>query len=385
MKRLCRLISFLTFLVSCFLCSGCWDYRGLNQLTIVAGFTLDEAPDGGFLLSMEIIDASSSGKTPISSKLIQSKGNTIADAVYNAGTQFYNNVYFGNADVLILSNSLVAKTGLYDLIDPLMRDNGMRDNLVVLVSGEETAYQLITPAEEEDVISFNIKDKIINNRSAVTVTRSKELYEIYGILSRQTSDLVLPVIRFNHPEEKKLVLDGLKLFRSNRLAGELPQDQMQTYLLAVESLKGGGYVLEKAGENGEVARVTVAIRSSKPQLAYAYENGRLKYTLHICLQTSAVEYNAEAFAVYQNDTKGVRKLQTDLEESISDSVQTLIQTYLQQHAEPADIFGFADAVYYKDPALWKQLKSDWSTHYRNAEVTVHCSVQVYDTGLIKRH
>ena len=91
-------------------CSGCWDYRGLNQLTIVAGFALDEAPDGGYLLSLEIISASSDESDASATKLIQSEGETIADAVYNIGTQFYNNVYFGNTDVLILSRSLVEKT-----------------------------------------------------------------------------------------------------------------------------------------------------------------------------------------------------------------------------------------------------------------------------------
>lgn len=194
MKRFSH--AFLAFAAACFCltCSGCWDYRGLNQLTIVAGFALDEAPGGGYLLSLEIISASSDESDASATKLIQSEGETIADAVYNIGTQFYNNVYFGNTDVLILSRSLVEKNGLYNLVDPLLRDNGIRDNLVILISGEQTAYELLTPQENENtVISFDINNKILNSKKSVTVTRSKELYEIYGILSRQASDLRFPL------------------------------------------------------------------------------------------------------------------------------------------------------------------------------------------------
>ena len=161
MKRFSH--AFLAFAAACFCltCSGCWDYRGLNQLTIVAGFALDEAPGGGYLLSLEIISASSDESDASATKLIQSEGETIADAVYNIGTQFYNNVYFGNTDVLILSRSLVEKNGLYNLVDPLLRDNGIRDNLVILISGEQTAYELLTPQENENtVISFDINNKI---------------------------------------------------------------------------------------------------------------------------------------------------------------------------------------------------------------------------------
>lgn len=181
--------------------------------------------------------------------------------------------------MLILSRSLVEKNGLYNLVDPLLRDNGIRDNLVILISGEQTAYELLIPQENENtVISFDINNKILNSKKSVTVTRSKELYEIYGILSRQASDLALPVVRFNNPDEKKLVLDGLATFRGERLAGALREEQMQEYLLLVESLSGGGFVLREPGEASEESVITIAIRQSKPSLKYEY--GRLRTYVH---------------------------------------------------------------------------------------------------------
>ncbi len=370
-------------------CSGCWDYRGLNQLTIVAGFALDEAPDGGYLLSLEIISASSDESDASATKLIQSEGETIADAVYNIGTQFYNNVYFGNTDVLILSRSLVEKNGLYNLVDPLLRDNGIRDNLVILISGEQTAYELLIPQENENtVISFDINNKILNSKKSVTVTRSKELYEIYGILSRQASDLALPVVRFNNPNEKKLVLDGLATFRGERLAGALREEQMQEYLLLVESLSGGGFVLREPGEASEESVITIAIRQSKPSLKYEYGGSGLTYTIEIEVVASAVEFNTEAFKIYRNTENDLQKLEKRLEESISASLENMISEYLEDcggEKDPPDIFGFADAIYYKDPELWESVRDHWPELFRNARFDVSCRLIINDTGLIKRH
>ena len=152
-KYIYRFSAFLAAVCWCLTCSGCWDYKGLDQLTIVAGFALDQSPEGGYLLSLEVIDADSvESQSAASSKLIQSEGKTVADAVYQIGTQFYNNVYFGNAEILILSRPLVEEKGLYDIIDSLLRDNGIRDNLTILISGEKTAHELITPKEEATMI-----------------------------------------------------------------------------------------------------------------------------------------------------------------------------------------------------------------------------------------
>ncbi len=385
--HLCRIFASVILLCSCVLCGGCWDYRGLNQLTIVAGFALDEAPDGGFLLSLEIISADSAGNDSAESKLIQSEGDTIADAVYNLGTQFYNNVYFGNADVLVLSNKLIEKIGLYDLIDSLLRDNGMRDNLIVLVSGEETAYELITPTEDSTVISFDINNKILNNKKAVTVTRPKELYQIYGILSRQVSDLALPVIRFDDSEEKTLLLDGLAVFRENRLTGYFAAENMQYYLLMVEPLNGGGFVHTEKLDEKETAEVTVGIRRSTPNIKYEYKDSHLKYTIDIDLVIAAVEFNTEAFKLYPNTEKGLQKLNFQLEQNLSESIRNMIYDYIDTNSENdlPDIFGFADAIYYKDPDLWRKLKSEWPELYKNASFDVQCSMIINDTGLIKHH
>ena len=361
----------------------------MNQLTIVAGFALDEAPGGGYLLSLEIISASSDESDASVTKLIQSEGETIADAVYNIGTQFYNNVYFGNTDVLILSRSLVEKNGLYNLVDPLLRDNGIRDNLVILISGEQTAYELLTPQENENtVISFDINNKILNSKKSVTVTRSKELYEIYGILSRQASDLALPVVRFNNQDEKKLILDGLATFRGEQLVGAFREEQMQEYLLLVESLSGGGFVLREPGEASEESVITIAIRQSKPSLEYEYGGSGLTYTIEIEIVASAVEFNTEAFKIYRNTENDLQKLEKRLEESISASLENMISEYLEDcggKQDPPDIFGFADAIYYKDPELWESIRDHWPELFRNARFDVSCRLIINDTGLIKRH
>ena len=60
---------------------GCWNYRLLEDLGIVAGVAIDKGTDDKFELTMEIADAKSGKERMVDSHIIHSSGNTIFDAV----------------------------------------------------------------------------------------------------------------------------------------------------------------------------------------------------------------------------------------------------------------------------------------------------------------
>lgn len=166
------------------------------------------------------------------------------------------------------------------------------------------------------------------------------------------------------------------------------KNRCQEYLLLVESLSGGGFVLREPGEASEESIITIAIRQSKPSLEYEYGGSGLTYTIEIEIVASAVEFNTEAFKIYRNTENDLQKLEKRLEESISASLENMISEYLEDcggKQDPPDIFGFADAIYYKDPELWESIRDHWPELFRNARFDVSCRLIINDTGLIKRH
>lgn len=378
-----RVVSLLTVVCIATACCGCWDYRGVDELTVVAGFALDESENGTILLSLEVLDASSSEDNTASSKLVQVEGKTIADAVYNINTQFYKNIYFGNADVAVLSHTLVEKVGINNLVDPLIRDESIRDNLVILVSKEDTAYQLITPPEDKKTImSFDINNRILDGRQSNMAIKPKELYDIYGILARGASDLTLPAIRFDSKENNSLLLDGFAVFKDDELAGFYEDKDMPFYMIAVDPLTGGGFVYEK---NEDIV-VSLGIRRSEQNIRYEKQGDVFTFHIDVQMTVSATEYSSGALEEYSGKEKELQRLKQELEEYLEKEIKRIVTEYQNGDFSDRlpDIFGFANAVYYNDPALWEEVKDDWPSYLASATVEVPCKITINDTGLIKR-
>ena len=62
--------------------AGCWNYREINDLSIVAGVAIDIAENDQYELTVELVKTKSSGKqTEIISEVVSKKGKTIFDAI----------------------------------------------------------------------------------------------------------------------------------------------------------------------------------------------------------------------------------------------------------------------------------------------------------------
>jgi spore germination protein KC len=121
MKSRCRYILLVVVLAAnTMLLSGCWNYREIDKLAIVAGVAIDrEQETNRFLMTTEIIDLKSSGKeVEIKSQKIDTEGETIFDAVRNMIKISAKRLYWSHLKVIIISQD-IAKEGVVQVIDLL--------------------------------------------------------------------------------------------------------------------------------------------------------------------------------------------------------------------------------------------------------------------------
>ena len=128
-----KMIRILTTLFLCVCLTSCWDYKGLDELTFVAGIAIDEAEGGaGYRVSFEVIDTQVSMKEgEMRSILVESEGMTIYDAIYKTNKQLYHYLYFGNTELLVISHQLAEKEGLKPILEGFLRDASTRDTMLV--------------------------------------------------------------------------------------------------------------------------------------------------------------------------------------------------------------------------------------------------------------
>ncbi|WP_446692492.1 Ger(x)C family spore germination protein, partial [Ruminiclostridium cellobioparum] len=122
---------------------GCWDYREINQMSIVSGAAVDKTPDGKYKLSIEIIDLKSGGKEAhVHSKKLECYGESLFDAIRNSIKISSQMLYWGHTEIIIISKD-VAKEGILPIIDLFSRDAEPRLSIDILISNEDTAEKIL--------------------------------------------------------------------------------------------------------------------------------------------------------------------------------------------------------------------------------------------------
>ncbi len=111
------------------LCTGCYDYNELNDLEIVSAMVVDYE-EGEYVVNIEVLDTSDAADK--GSYFLKGKGKTLSEAM--------NDVYFGSSSTpfyshmktLIVSDT-VAKNGIEDFLDFLLRDTRIRKDFYMFV------------------------------------------------------------------------------------------------------------------------------------------------------------------------------------------------------------------------------------------------------------
>jgi len=359
--------------------TGCWDYRGLNELTIVAGVAVDQGQDGqGVALTFEILDLNAENAQQPGSLLLHTTGGTIAEAVYDAYAKLHGNLYFGGIEVVVVSRAMAEQTGIQSLMDFLIREEGVRNSLHVVVAATDTAAELLRPGEEsgaeehQRIFSAALSEGL--SRRQRGTSHAKAAYEIRHILAANTTNLALPIIAPAEADDRPFQLDGMALFTGDQMTGMLDQEDMDIYLLAGTRLGDRAFPVEMDHPDGGADRVILANRRSRPRLAFTRAGDGLSFHLDISMTAHVAQMPAGWGAV---DQAAIRKIERTAGEAFSRQVLELID---RQREASYDIIGMAEAVQNVAPRLWNEINPDWDRLLKESEVTVQVRVQIQNTG-----
>jgi len=386
MSRVIKRISkrIMCLILVCFLSfsfTGCWSYRGLDTITIVSGMAIDMDESGeNYKLTFETVDLSKPIKqTGLKSKIIESQGRTILDAIRNARKIPTGKLYFGNMPIVIVSKEIAEAGGVEDIISWLLRDVEPRETIRIIVSKKKTAGEIFTLSKKnESVLSYDILNTIQSDHMITASTIDMQIFQAYNAMNGEGIPLMLPAICCREsngtlsPE-----IDGIAVFKDKKLVNFLTPTEARYYLIVMGKIKGGVLTFDIDGD-GKFDTL-YEITDNKTKNSFEYKDGQLKlkicHDIHVTLSELTLKdldvMNTEQVKNFTNVTQQL------IEQSITDLVkksQTIYQT---------DIFGIGSMVYKKKPKLWKELKPNWEEVYKNMEVEVETKVELLSTASIK--
>lgn len=356
--------------------TGCWNYREINDIYIVAGIAIDrDMASNLYDVSAEIITTKqSNGEQSTIPERLETKGETIFSAVRDMIKFSARKLYWSHATSIILSEDMATQS-ILPVLDWVARDQEPRLAMNVFISKEQTAKEILEAKcmSSPEINSFEL-DVMTTENGDLIETPVISVYELINQLAIPKTHLVIPAIEISSNKGKPTnILSGGAIFNNDKLAGYLNQDEMLPYLFIINKVKGG--LLDISVDNNSNDKVTLEIFKSNTRVQPDYANEELEFNIEMKVDVSIGEINSTFDYISEPGRLTLKKL---AEESLNSKLKNLIKKVQQEYG--LDIFGFGNTIRQRDPEIWKKIENDWDQLFKELKVNIKSEVNIRNSG-----
>lgn len=358
----------------CLALTGCWNYRRINELTIVAGIAIDRPDSGdGFKVSFETIDFSKSlSENTVSTKIISSEGNTIFDAFNKTKDNAVSDLYFANMQLICLSEQIVKDEGLVNITDGIMRDSDIRESVCIIIAQGTSAYRIITPDEGESrIVSYEISD-LVDDAADKTSAHKIGVYRTYNQI-KDGLCFTLPAFSI---DEGKTAISGMTVFSGDNMLGFIDYDNIAFYQFASNNFRTGIFSFPLTDNN--IFDCSINILDSNTKISYdKRDDGTLSF--HIAVKTKgAVKEIMDDFDILNDDNR--EYFRQRFSEYVCGGVYNFVN--MMRCERGIDILNFENLIYRSDRGYYGQIADRCRDMVMNAEVSVSAELVLTNSGFI---
>jgi spore germination protein KC len=382
--------TFLPFLFAVMtLITGCWDRKEVNNLSVIMAAGIDKAGEKNIELSVQVYNpraagggqqqgmsqSSSSGGGGIGQTIVRSEvGSNIADAMSKLQEKLPRQIFWGHGEIFIIGEEL-AKSGLRDHIDFILRSPEIRDNANILIS-KGPAKRVLTLQMPLERDSAEMLQNLTDLRLGITTT----ITDLSQMLVGRAGAAVLPIVKYSQSEEKEgepvkiSYLRGAGILKKDKLIGFIDDDLTRGVMwIRNEIDKATVTVIPEQTESGFVsARLIRSQTKLIPRI-----NGD-EWTITVKSEAEGDMIQNTTFVDYSKPELA-KRLEKDFSKQIDAKIAAAVAKV--QKKMNADIFGFAQAFHRKYPKEWNLVKDKWDEKFPQVKVTFETDVRIERHGL----
>lgn len=376
-KRITLLI--LLLLMSSIWVTGCWNYREVDKLAIVAGVAVDKGTNNDYRVTTEIIQIGEGKDSKITSKTITAEGKNMFDAVRNMIAITGKRLYWSHAKVIILSQE-IASEGVKKVLDWYNRDSETRADVYILISGGASAEEILKGQATTGEIKSFVLDEMIKNQDSLNKAPKTDVLQFDNDLQAEGISPKAPVINLKQMDGKEVPqIMGTAIFNKDKLLGFLNSEETKALLFIKNEIKGG-LLIEDTPKEERFTPVSLEIFRSKTQVKpVVYEDNTIEINLEINTTVGLDEIDGTENLI---DNEGRIKLEQNAENTLKERVQALITKMQSQYG--VDIFGFGTKLREDNIQEWNRVRNNWEETYRNLKVNIITKVHVRNSGLLSK-
>ena len=210
----------ILLILSVFLLSGCFDYKELNDMSIVSSIGIDYNK-GKYNVYLEITKSSKDGSsTEIETSLLTGESSNITDAFNNAKNKSDKLVYMEHVELLVLSKNIGDK-GISEVLDYIIRDTTINNNyfMVICDNPNEMLSKKIDNKSASEVI-LNTMNYYLEN------TTLEDVDIVASHIINAKEDIALPYVYW---EDENIGFEEIAYFNGDKIAGYI-NNKMYSFL-----------------------------------------------------------------------------------------------------------------------------------------------------------
>lgn len=409
--------------------AGCWDRREIPDLSINTALGIDRIVVEGrpkFLVSVVSIrvtaadgGAGGGGGTTAPRAgnrgvVLSMEGDTIYDAVRNMALRFSRQLFLSHTMVVVIGEE-TAQGGINEIMEFCHRQKDLRERTWMVVCEGLARDALQVVPEFEGFISMEMLKLLDKNRPRVSKTEQADLFQVsYSLLTpgleaalpnmklfippetsspvRRKEDIVLPQGEGGSPagvpgtgegggeevlaQNKTFVFSGAAVFRGDRMAGRLDEEETQG-LQFITGRAGGGVIPFAFG--AEETNSSFLFRRTKAKINPVVNgDGTLTFEVRIKGEGELIEQNDAAIDLSPEDIKQAEAL-------ISQEVERrCLKAAARAQELGSDVFGFGNKLHRTKPKVWKEVKDQWESVFPTVKVSVQADMKTEHLGIINR-
>ncbi|MEN6325642.1 MAG: Ger(x)C family spore germination protein [Syntrophomonas sp.] len=376
MKRIKILFLAFSICIHGVFSTGCWNYREVDDVSIVAGVAIDQGVNKKYQVTVEIVQTSGGRESKTTSKLLTMEGNSILDAVRNGISLSGKDFYWSHAKVIIVSRK-IAGEGMVKVTDWLSRDPETRLDVHLLISKEDSAKKILEgKSMTVEVKSFELDD-ILKNQKNLFKAPQIEIWEFTNNLAEEGISAITPSTNLEKENGADVLqIMGSAVFKRDKLIGFIDGEETKDMLFVQNQIKGG---LLTVNENGGKTPVTLEIFKNETKIEPIISGSNIEMSISTDTIVAIDEIGGNEDYI---DDEGRKKLEQDTEKMLKNRIERFVKKIQSEYG--ADIFGFGVKLREDHNKVWNEVSEHWEERFKDINITVKTKVHIRNSAMLSK-
>ncbi|EFM09461.1 germination protein, Ger(x)C family [Paenibacillus curdlanolyticus YK9] len=376
MREMRRIGKVVSLLLAAFLLTGCWNRVELLDKGFVMGVAIQSVEPEIVHLTVQIFKPSQKaggqgGSMQKSFININTKGRSIFEAVRDITLHLGRKAQWSHMRIIILDEQTARTNNLLSLLEYFYRDHEARITTRVLITkGEPSEYLKVRPMIEQTISQqFNKTEENASGSSGKALTVN--LLRLAQALKSEVPNTILPIATLKPKGEA--TMSGLAVIRDSKMVGTMSASQTEDLLMLTNQFKKGILNVPCIHEGeGKGESEAIEVQSVRTTMKPIIQSGKLRVQMTFELSGNIGSLRCTKLEKRSDEKAFVERIQQMME-------ARLLGTIRETQKREVDLLGIGNALYRKNPRVWKQWKQDWGARYAEADIELKGSVRLLNT------